>query len=85
MRAVLLRTRAASQGAFSVASKAKVPVVPVTLVGTGKLMPNGQEGRMYGGPVKMVVHDAIQPGKPEEMMDAARKSIASGLPAAAVA
>ena len=67
------------------ASKAKVPVVPVTLVGTGKLMPNGQEGRMYSGPVKMIVHHAVQPGKPEEMMDAARKSIASGLPASAAA
>ncbi len=31
-----------AQGAFSVASKAKVPIVPVTLIGTGHLMPNGQ-------------------------------------------
>lgn len=67
------------------ASKAKVPIVPVTLVGTGRLMPNGQEGRMYGGPVRMIVHKPIQPGNPEEMMRQARADIASCLPALAVA
>jgi len=75
----------AVQGAFSVANKAGVPIVPVTLVGTGKLMPNGQEGRMYGGPVRMIVHKPIKPGKPDEMMAQAQKDIASCLPASAVA
>ena len=75
----------AMQGAFSVAAKAGVPVVPVTLEGTGRLMPNGQEGRMYGGPVRMVVHKPIQPGKPDEMMAQARQNIASCLPASTVA
>ena len=74
-----------TQGAFSVAAKAGVPIVPVTLVGTGKLMPNGQEGRMYGSPVRMVIHKPIQPGKPDEMMTQARQEIASCLPASAVA
>lgn len=77
--------RACAQGAFSVAAKAKVPVVPVTLVGTGALMPNGQEGRMYGGRVRMVVHPPIPPGTPDAMMEAARQQIASCLPPAMVA
>ncbi len=81
----MLRRLLATQGAFSVAAKAGVPIVPVTLVGTGKLMPNGQEGRMYGGPVRMIVHKPIQPGKPDEMMAQARQEIASCLPASAVA
>ena len=35
------------KGAFSVAVKAGAPVVPVTLVGTGALLPNGREGELY--------------------------------------
>jgi hypothetical protein len=49
------------QGAFSVAVKTGSPVVPITLIGTGKLMPNGQESRLYGGNgVKIIVHPRIQ-------------------------
>jgi 1-acyl-sn-glycerol-3-phosphate acyltransferase len=68
-----------------VAAKAKVPVVPVTLLGTGKLMPNGQEGKMYGGSVRMVVHPPVAPGNADDMMAAARQAIASSLPPGAVA
>ena len=72
------------KGAFSVAAKAGVPVVPVSLVGTGALMPNGQEGRLYGGPfggkVTVVVHDPIPPSKDADaMMEAARAAIAGSL------
>lgn len=72
------------KGAFSVAAKAGVPVVPVSLVGTGALMPNGQEGRLYGGPfggaVTVVVHDQIPPSKDADaMMEAARSAIAGSL------
>ena len=67
------------------ASKAKVPIVPVTLLGTGHLMPNGQEGKMYNGRVKMIVHPPIAPGNADETMEEARRLIASGLPASAVA
>ena len=50
-----------SQGAFSVAAKAGVPVVPITLIGTGALMPNGQEGRLYPGDgVRIIVHPKVQ-------------------------
>lgn len=61
-----------------------MPVVPVTLIGTGKLMPNGQEGKMYNGSVTMIVHPAVQPKKADDMLLEARDAIASRLPAAAV-
>lgn len=47
------------KGAFSVAAKAKVPVVPITLVGTGKLMGNGKEGALKSGKVKIVIHPPV--------------------------
>lgn len=59
--AVPFISRTTLQGAFSVAVKTGSPVVPITLIGTGKLMPNGQESRLYGGRgVKIVVHPRIQ-------------------------
>ena len=72
------------QGAVSIAAKAKVPVVPVTLVGTGKLMPNGKENMVYNGSVRMIVHPAVQPTKADEMLLETRNAIASRLPAEAV-
>jgi hypothetical protein len=54
-------------------------------MGTGRLMPNGQEGKMYNGRVRMVVHPVIPPGNPDSMMEEARSKIASALPAGAVA
>lgn len=69
------------QGAFSIAAKAGVPVVPVTLVGTGRLMPNGKESRLYGGGARVVVHPRIPPSKDADAMTAAaRKVIAEALP-----
>ncbi len=47
------------KGAFSVAGKAGVDVVPVTLLGTGDLMPSGQEGSLRPGAVRIVVHQPI--------------------------
>ena len=72
------------QGAFSIAAKSKVPVVPVTLIGTGKLMPNGKEYMVYNGSVTMIVHPSVQPQKADEMLRETRDAIASRLPAAAV-
>ncbi|KAL6223729.1 hypothetical protein ACLB2K_002587 [Fragaria x ananassa] len=40
------------KGAFSLAAKTKVPVVPITLIGTGNIMPVGKEGILNTGPVK---------------------------------
>ena len=75
------------QGAFSIAHKANVPVIPITLIGTGRLMPNGQEGRLYwGSGVKIVVHPRIEPGTPaDRLTDQARKTIASRIPPELVA
>eukprot|EP00879_Flechtneria_rotunda_P016294 GHRR01017048.1.p1 GENE.GHRR01017048.1~~GHRR01017048.1.p1 ORF type:complete len:166 (+),score=51.23 GHRR01017048.1:665-1162(+) len=70
------------KGAFSVAVKAGVPVVPITLIGTGNVMPSGRESQMYASPVKIVVHPPIQTaGKDADQVCAeARKAVASGLP-----
>lgn len=67
------------KGAFSVAAKAKVPVIPVTLVGTGDLMPNKKEYLLYPGKVKVVIHPAVQPSNGDDMMKEAYASIASSL------
>ncbi|OQU91568.1 hypothetical protein SORBI_3001G206000 [Sorghum bicolor] len=40
------------RGAFSVAAKTGAPVIPITLIGTGKLMPSGMEGILNSGSVK---------------------------------
>ena len=70
------------QGAFSIAAKAGVPVVPVTLVGTGRLMPNGKESRLYAGGARLVVHPRIPPSRDAgAMAAAARQVIAEALPA----
>lgn len=63
------------QGAFSIAAKAGVPVVPVTLVGTGRLMPNGQESRLFGGCARVIVHPRIPPSKDADAMAAAAHAV----------
>ncbi|KAF5837663.1 hypothetical protein DUNSADRAFT_4096 [Dunaliella salina] len=71
------------KGAFSVAGKAGVDVVPITLLGTGDLMPSGQEGCLRPGSVRIVVHKPI-PTKGRDtgqVCDEARQAIASALPA----
>ncbi|KAI8468957.1 MAG: hypothetical protein J3K34DRAFT_425405 [Monoraphidium minutum] len=71
------------KGAFSVAVKAKAPVVPITLIGTGDVMPSGREGEMYGGHVTIVVHPPIPTAgaDADAVCDAARRAVASALPA----
>lgn len=75
------------QGAFSVAQKANVPVIPITLIGTGRLMPNGEEGHLFwGSGVKIIVHPRIEPGtKADQSTDQARMAIASRIPPELVA
>ncbi|XVF89274.1 hypothetical protein PTKIN_Ptkin19aG0116800 [Pterospermum kingtungense] len=54
------------KGAFSVAAKTEVPVVPMTLIGTaGKIMPAGIEGIVNSGFVKVVIHKPIEGSDPE--------------------
>ncbi|CAH8351258.1 unnamed protein product [Eruca vesicaria subsp. sativa] len=34
----------------------RVPVVPITLMGTGKIMPTGSEGILNHGSVRVIIH-----------------------------
>ncbi|GMY35617.1 1-acyl-sn-glycerol-3-phosphate acyltransferase 1, chloroplastic-like [Fagus crenata] len=67
------------KGAFSVAAKTKVPVVPITLNGTGKIMPSGMEGILNLGSVKVVIHKPIEGSDPEVLCNEARNTIADEL------
>ncbi|KAJ4957768.1 hypothetical protein NE237_024879 [Protea cynaroides] len=67
------------RGAFSVAAKTGAPVVPITLLGTGKLMPAGMEGTLNSGTVKVVIHKPIGGDNPEILCEKARNSIAAVL------
>ncbi|KAL3698716.1 hypothetical protein R1sor_012792 [Riccia sorocarpa] len=67
------------KGAFSIASRGKVPVVPISLIGTGKLMPNGLEDTLRPGRVKIVIHPQIRGNNPDELCDQARNAIAQTL------
>ncbi|XP_002961230.2 1-acyl-sn-glycerol-3-phosphate acyltransferase CHLREDRAFT_174358 [Selaginella moellendorffii] len=67
------------KGAFSCAAKAKVPVVPIALVGTGHLMPNGKENVLRTGKVKIVIHPRVQGGTADELCDQAQKYIVSSV------
>ena len=53
-----------------------------TLIGTGDVMPNGQEGQMYPGRVTIVVHPPIPTdgADADAVCDAARRAVASALP-----
>lgn len=67
------------RGAFSVATKTGAPVIPITLVGTGKLMPPGMEGILNSGSVKVIIHQPIQRNNAETLCSEARNVIAETL------
>lgn len=71
-------------GAFKMAHKAGAPVIPVSIVGAGKVMPVDFAFpiRRAKGLAKVVVHEPIESlGKTEdELADAVRDAIISGLP-----
>ncbi|XP_072987927.1 1-acyl-sn-glycerol-3-phosphate acyltransferase BAT2, chloroplastic [Typha latifolia] len=67
------------KGAFSVAAKTGVPVVPITLMGTGSLMPPGMEGNLNSGLVKVVIHKPIEGRDAEALSSEARRVIADTL------
>ncbi|XP_023535936.1 1-acyl-sn-glycerol-3-phosphate acyltransferase 1, chloroplastic-like isoform X1 [Cucurbita pepo subsp. pepo] len=67
------------KGAFSVAAKTKVPVVPITLMGTGSIMPPGFEGILNMGSVKVVIHKPVVGIDPEALCNEARNVIADAL------
>ncbi|KAK4392768.1 1-acyl-sn-glycerol-3-phosphate acyltransferase BAT2, chloroplastic [Sesamum angolense] len=67
------------KGAFSVAAKTGVPVIPITLIGTGEIMPAGMEGRLNPGSVKVIVHPSLVGNKPDALCNEARNIIAQEL------
>ena len=69
-------------GAFKLAKEANVPIVPMTIRNTGRLMPTGSELSLKEGHVDIYVHPPLWP-KQDEDLDAlrarARAAIQSGL------
>jgi 1-acyl-sn-glycerol-3-phosphate acyltransferase len=72
------------KGPFYLAMDSGVPVVPVTILGSERLMAKGS-AIIRGGTVRMLFHDPIFPanfGDKEQLIAAVRGEIASALPAA---
>lgn len=67
------------KGAFSVAVKARVPVVPIVLIGTGDIMPNGMEGILKPGSVKVIVQPPLEGADADELCEKARTAISEQL------
>ncbi len=71
------------KGPFFLAMECGVPVVPVTLINTGRLLPKGVL-RLRRGTVDVVVHAPMLPGEfanRDALQKAVRAAIASALPA----
>jgi 1-acyl-sn-glycerol-3-phosphate acyltransferase len=74
------------KGAFSIAKRARVGIVPITVMGTGDVMPPGREFRVFHSPgVNLVVHpiisaEEVQGSSDDELMEKAERLIHSGLP-----
>lgn len=72
------------KGPFYLAMDSKVPVVPITILGSETLMEKGSP-LIHSGTVRLVFHAPIEPEKftdKEELIQAVRSEIASALPAA---
>jgi len=70
------------KGPFYLAEGCKVPVVPITIVGTHYVMPKTRFA-IKPGPVDVIFHDPIEPkdfGTRDELMEKVRRVIESGLP-----
>jgi len=67
------------KGAFSVAAKENVPVIPVTIVGAHDAMASGKEYALNNGGIKVIVHPAIQSTNADELCARAEKIIKESL------
>lgn len=70
------------KGPFYLAMEAGAPCVPVSIYGTERMMPKGS-ARVRPGTAHIVFHEPIDPRRfasREELMEAVRGAIASGLP-----
>lgn len=54
-------------------------MVPITLVGTGKIMPAGMEGILNPGSVKIIIHQPIQGDNSDTLCKEAEKVISNEL------
>ncbi|XP_021752298.1 1-acyl-sn-glycerol-3-phosphate acyltransferase 1, chloroplastic-like isoform X1 [Chenopodium quinoa] len=68
-----------SKGAFSVAAKTQVPVAPMTIIGTGSIMPAGKEKMLNPGSVKVVIHPCLMGNDAQVLCNQARSVIADTL------
>ncbi len=69
------------KGPFYLAMESGAPVIPVTIMGTAKLMPKGSL-KVHPGTVRVIFHAPIEPrdyATREELMEAVRRAIESGL------
>ncbi|CAM6065575.1 unnamed protein product [Sphagnum tenellum] len=78
-RSVDGKMAAFKKGAFTVAAKGGVPVVPISLIGTGNLMPNGLEWSLRPGCVKVVIHHPLQGSNADQLCEESRAVIADTL------
>ncbi|CAN1326096.1 1-acyl-sn-glycerol-3-phosphate acyltransferase LPAT1, chloroplastic, partial [Linum perenne] len=67
------------KGAFSIAAKTGAPVVPMTLMGTGGIMPTGKEGILNLGSVTVVIHKPIHGTDAAALCNEARTVVAGPL------
>jgi len=70
------------KGPFYLAMEAGAPVVPVSILGTERMMRKGS-ARVWPGTAHITFHEPLDPGQfssREDLMDAVRAAIASGLP-----
>jgi 1-acyl-sn-glycerol-3-phosphate acyltransferase len=70
------------KGPFHLAMEARVPVIPVTILGTADLWPRGTWA-MRPGKAVLIFHQPLDPARfadREELMAVARETIASALP-----
>lgn len=68
------------KGAFSIARKAKVGMVPITVMGTAEIMPPGREFRLFHTPgVNLIVHPVITAEEVQTLPDGELVSKAKGL------
>jgi 1-acyl-sn-glycerol-3-phosphate acyltransferase len=72
------------KGPFYLAMDSDIPVVPVTVLGSERLMPKGSM-TIHSGTVRLIFHPAISPhqfAEKEQLIAAVRAEIASALPSA---
>ena len=67
------------KGAFSVAAKENVPVVPVTIVGAHEAMASGKEYELHNNSIKVIVHPRIQSTDADVLCERSEKIIKEAL------